>query len=59
VGLLAAADLPAALSVILELSGTGRAGLTLEAVGANPEAMALLQFAVSDEFDELARELES
>jgi hypothetical protein len=54
--------------VILAISGTGLAargtatggsGLTLEALGANPEAMALLQFAVSDEFDELARELES
>ena len=31
----------------------------LEAIGANPEAMALLQFAVSDEFDDLARALES
>ena len=68
VGLLAAGDLPAALSVILGISGTGLAargaaagssGLMLEALGANPEAMALLQFAVSDEFDELARELES
>ena len=68
VGLLAAGDLPAALSVILGISGGGLAarktagsqsGLTLEAIGANPEAMALLQFAVSDEFDELARELES
>jgi tetratricopeptide repeat protein len=68
VGLLAAGDLPAALAVILAISGTGLAargtatggsGLTLEALGANPEAMALLQFAVSDEFDELARELES
>ena len=66
VGLLAAGDLPAALSVILEVSG-GRApakprggrGLTLEAIGPNPEAMALLQFAVSDEFDDLARALES
>jgi len=66
VGLLAAGDLPAALSVILEISGTvlaapgtGGPGLTLEAVRGNPEAMALLQFAVSDEFDDLARELES
>ena len=42
-----------------EAGRTGGAGLTLEALGANPEAMALLQFAVSDEFDELARELES
>jgi hypothetical protein len=73
VGLLAAADLPTALSVILELSGTivapanrgapasGGAGpgLTLAAIGSNPEAMSLLRFAVSDEHDELARALES
>jgi lipopolysaccharide biosynthesis regulator YciM len=66
VGLLAAADLPAALSVILEMSGTilaaptpGGPGLSLAAIGANPEAMALVRFAVSDEHDELARELES
>ncbi len=66
VGLLAAGDLPAALAVILQISGTGPPGrgagpaaLTPEAIGANPEAMALLQFAVSDELDELARELES
>ena len=69
VGLLAAGDLPAALSVILEISGISGtvlakpggdgAGLTLEALGANTEAMALLQFAVSDEFDDLAGALES
>ncbi|HSY41277.1 MAG TPA: tetratricopeptide repeat protein, partial [Polyangia bacterium] len=70
VGLLAAGNLPAALSVILEVSRTSLAGplagprrvgpgLTLEAIGASPEAMALLQFAVSDEFDDLARALES
>ena len=66
VGLLAAANLPAALSVILEISGTtvtaptpGAPGLTLAAIGANPEALALLRFAVSDEHDDLARELES
>ena len=47
VGLLAAADLPAALSVILEIGGTivappsgGGPGLSLGAIGANPEAMA-------------------
>ena len=57
VGLLAAGDLPAALSAILALGGESR--LTLEALGVNPEAMALLQFAVSDEFDDLARALES
>jgi len=66
VGLLAAADLPAALSVILELAGTivtpapaGGPGLSLAAIGANPEAMSLLRFAVSDDYDDLARELES
>jgi hypothetical protein len=66
VGLLAAADLPAALSVILELAGTivtpapaGGPGLSLAAIGANPEAMNLLRFAVSDDHDDLARELES
>ncbi len=66
VGLLAAGDLPAALSVILAVSGTapvklglGGVGLTLEAIGAHAEAMALLQFAVSDEFDDLAGALES
>ena len=65
-GLLAAADLPAALSVILELAGTivasGPAsgpGLTLAAIAANPEARALLRFAVSDEYDDLARVLET
>ena len=62
-GLLAAADLPAALSVILEIGGTivappsgGGPGLSLGAIGANPEAMSLLRFAVSDDYDELARE---
>ncbi|HVV48639.1 MAG TPA: hypothetical protein VHO06_03185, partial [Polyangia bacterium] len=66
VGLLAAADLPAALSVILELGGTivtpppaGGPGLTRAAVGASAEAMNLLRFAVSDAHDDLARALES
>lgn len=66
VGLLAAADLPLALSVILELAGTIVAapagagpGLTLAALAANPEAMSLLRFAVSDDYDDLSRELES
>ncbi|HEY4394974.1 MAG TPA: hypothetical protein VGP64_12975, partial [Polyangia bacterium] len=66
VGLLAAADLPAALSVILEIGGTiltpppgGGPGLTLPAIGANPEALSLLRFAVSDDYDDLSRELES
>jgi hypothetical protein len=63
---MAAADLPLALSVILELAGTIVAapagagpGLTLAALAANPEAMSLLGFAVSDDYDDLSRELES
>jgi len=67
VGLLAAADLPAALSVLLAIGGTvaapasasSRPGLSLPVIAANPEAMALLQFAVSDDYDDLSRELES
>jgi Tfp pilus assembly protein PilF len=65
VGLLASADLPAALSVILEAAGTivvpapGGPGLSLAAIGSNPEAMSLLRFAVSDDHDDLARALES
>jgi hypothetical protein len=66
-GLLACADLPAALSVLLEAAGTvtapvsGRAvgGLTLETIAANPEALALLRFAVSDTYDDLAQALEA
>ncbi|MES1165073.1 MAG: hypothetical protein ABUR63_04905, partial [Verrucomicrobiota bacterium] len=61
-GLLACADLPAALSVILELSPSlvpRNGGLTLEAVAVNPEAIALLRFAVSDTYDDLAQALGS
>jgi hypothetical protein len=64
-GLLAVADLPAALSVVLALSGsivaaspTG-SGVTLAAIAASPEARALLLYAVSDDYDELARALEA
>ena len=59
-GLLACADLPAALSVVLELSPSlvpRDGGLTLEAVAVNPEAVALLRFAVSDTYDDLAQAL--
>ena len=70
VGLLAAADLPVALSVILEIAGTIVArrprapaapvrGSRSPPLGANPEAMNLLRFAVSDDHDDLARALES
>ena len=66
-GLLACADLPAALAVILELSGpiVATAGgapagvLTPAALTGNPEALALLQFAVSDTYDDVAQALEA
>ena len=65
-GLLASADLPAALSVVLALSGSvtsksaseSEPGLTLAAIAASPEALTLLRFAVSDDYDDLARALE-
>jgi hypothetical protein len=65
-GLLASADLPAALSVVLALSGSVTAksasasepGVTLAAIAASPEALTLLRFAVSDDYDDLARALE-
>jgi hypothetical protein len=64
-GLLAVADLPAALSVVLALSGSivaaspAGSDLTLAAIAASPEALALLLYAVSDDYDELARALEA
>ena len=63
-GLLAAADLPVALSVVLALSGSVTApsasepGLTLAAIAASPAALALLRFGLSDNYDDLARALE-
>ena len=63
-GLLAAADLPAALQVVLALSGSNtspaaaKSGLTVAAILANPEALALLRFALSDSYDNLSRALE-
>jgi cellulose synthase operon protein C len=63
-GLLAAADLPAALRVVLALSGSvtspaaAESGLTLPAILASPEALTLLRFALSDRYDDLARALE-
>ncbi len=57
-GLLAAGDLPAALSVILATAGAPPgAGLTLAAVAGNPEALSLARYAVSDDYDALARAL--
>jgi len=57
-GLLAAGDLPSALAVVLAASATTPAPLTAAAVVANPEAFALLRFAVSDDHDALARAME-
>jgi Tfp pilus assembly protein PilF len=57
-GLLASADLPAALAVVLAAAGTRDRTLTLPAIAANPEALALLRFAVSDAYDELAAAME-
>ena len=58
-GLLASGDLPAALSVILAASGMRDQPLTLSPIVAHPEALALLRFAVSDAYDELAAALDA
>jgi len=58
-GLLASADLPAALSVILAVSGMHDQALALSPIVANPEARALLRFAVSDAYDDLAAAMEA
>jgi hypothetical protein len=55
VGLLAAGRLEAALNVIFLLSGQA---IAPEALQTNPEARALLAFALSDEYDDLVRLLE-
>lgn len=57
-GLLACADLPAALSVVLAASGMRERPLSLSPIVAHPEALALLRFAVSDAYDDLAAALE-
>jgi len=57
-GLIASADLPAALTVVLAASGMREQPLTLSPIVANPEALALLRFAVSDAYDELAAAME-
>jgi len=58
-GLLASADLPAALAVVLASSGMREPTLTLSPIAANPEALALLRFAVSDAYDDLAGAMEA
>ncbi|HET6147344.1 MAG TPA: tetratricopeptide repeat protein [Polyangia bacterium] len=56
VGLLASGSLPSSLAVILATAGRS---LTLAHVADSPEALALLDFALSDGYDELSRELEA
>jgi hypothetical protein len=58
-GLLASADLPAALAVVLASSGVREPTLSLSPIAANPEALALLRFAVSDAYDDLAGAMEA
>ncbi|HEX2656909.1 MAG TPA: hypothetical protein VHU40_01500, partial [Polyangia bacterium] len=55
VGLLASGRLDAALKVVFALAGQA---ITAEALTSNPEARALIKFALSDEYDDLARMLE-
>jgi hypothetical protein len=55
VGLLACGDLPAALAALF--AGTGRT-LALADVAGHGEALALLRFALSDDYDELAAAME-
>ena len=57
-GLLASADLPAALSVVLAASGMRNPTLSLSPIAAHAEALALLRFAVSDAYDDLAAAME-
>jgi len=58
-GLLASADLPAALSVVLAASGMRNPTLSLSPIAAHPEALALLRFAVSDAYDDLAAAMDA
>jgi len=55
VGLLACGDLPASLAAVV--AGSGRTLATAD-LAAHPEALALLRFALSDDYDELAQALE-
>jgi hypothetical protein len=54
-GLLACGDLPASLAVLL--AGSGRT-LTPDDVARDAETLALLRFALSDDYDELAGAME-
>jgi tetratricopeptide (TPR) repeat protein len=61
VGLLASGDLPACLSVVVAAADSGSgsgAELSLGVLAANAEALALLNFALSDGYDDLCRAVE-
>jgi tetratricopeptide (TPR) repeat protein len=55
VGLLACGDLPAALAAVV--TGSGRT-LAPDDIARHPEALALLRFALSDDYDELCQAME-
>src|SRR5213075_1008059 len=55
VGLLATGRLDVALKVVFALAGQA---ITPESLSSNPEARALIAFALSDEYDDLVRMLE-
>jgi hypothetical protein len=59
-GLLASGDLPVSLAVVLAVSGKqpSLGAVTVAAVAAEPEALALLRFALSDDYDAMAHALE-
>ncbi|HEY2903845.1 MAG TPA: hypothetical protein VGL59_24885 [Polyangia bacterium] len=57
VGLLAAGDLPASLAAVIAARG-GPRPLTLAAIAADDEALALLNFALSDPYADLCRTME-
>jgi hypothetical protein len=58
VGLLASGDLPSALAVVLATGGAGPGAAGPEAIAAHPEALALLRFALSDDYDAMAQAME-
>jgi hypothetical protein len=58
VGLLHSGDLPAALGVVLGTHRSGHGPTTLQAIATEPEALALLRFALSDDYDAMAQAME-
>jgi hypothetical protein len=57
-GLLVSGDLPAALAVVLATHGHIARVPALAAISAEPEALALLRFALSDDYDAMAQAME-